>query len=183
MDGIFDSKKLALVTLLGTVAFVSNGFLPSPADKMFIVIQALAFALGSLAMAKSGAMFAALVNGILLSFLRAGFFPFSLIFSVAYGLLIEVFFQAFKVNEANQIRGKRLIFALALASGVIGVLSMYLTTLLKIIPMATPLYVGVLVVGVINGVAAGYLAVRLWNKYLNTWFTKRHQQTNIKKPL
>jgi len=174
LDGIFNSKKLALITLLGTVAFVSNAFLPSPADKMFIVIQALAFALGSLAMAKSGAMFAALVNGILLSVLRAGFFPFSLIFSVAYGLLIEVFFQAFKVNEANQIRSKRLIFALALASGVIGLLSMYLTTLLKLVPMAAPLYVGVLVVGVINGVAAGYLAVRVWNKYLKAWFTKKY---------
>ena len=88
MDGIFNSKKVAVITLLGTLAFVSNGFLPSPIDKMVIGIQALCFSLAALLVAKGGAVYASLVTGLLLSVLRTSFFPFSLLFSLFYGLII-----------------------------------------------------------------------------------------------
>jgi hypothetical protein len=93
--------------LLGTVAFISTGFLPIPVDKMFVMIQALTFALGSLMMAGSGGAYASLINGILLSILRTGFFPFSLIFSLFYGLLIDGFFQAFKVRKDNYVKSAK----------------------------------------------------------------------------
>jgi len=155
------------VILLGTVAFVSNGFLPSPIDKMFIVIQALVFALGSLAIAKSGAIYASFVNGILLSIFRAGFFPFSLLFSLFYGLLIDVAFQTLKVNRGNNIKAKTLVFSLALVTGITGVVSMFLTTTLGLIPMVTTMYFGIIVVGVLNGVVAGYLTLFIWKRYLS----------------
>ena len=153
MGKIVSSKKLTVATLLGTVAFISNGFLPSPVDKMFILIQALSFALSSLVIAKSGAVYASLVNGILLSLFRTGFFPFSLFFSVIYGLLI--------------------VFSLTLATGITGVASMFLTTVMGLIPMVASMYLAVLVVGVLNGVAASYLTLLIWNRQLSRHFQGR----------
>ena len=66
-----ESRQLILITLLGTVAFVSTGFLPSPFDKIVIVFQALALALGSLIMPRGGATSVALINGALLTILRS----------------------------------------------------------------------------------------------------------------
>jgi hypothetical protein len=146
-----------VVTLLGTVAFISNCFLPSPIDKMFIMIQALSFSLGSLLIAKGGAVYASLINGILLSQFRTGFFPFSLFFSLIYGLLIEGFFKGLKVAKANEVKAKRLVLSLTLATGITGVVSMFLTTAMGLIPMVASMYIGVLFVGILNGVAASYL--------------------------
>jgi hypothetical protein len=56
---------------------------------MVIGIQALCFSLAALLVAKGGAVYASLVTGLLLSGLRPGFFPFSLLFSLFYGLIIE----------------------------------------------------------------------------------------------
>lgn len=148
------------------MAFVSTGFLPTPIDKMFVVTQALTFALGSLMMARSGATYASLINGILLSILRTGFFPFSLIFSLFYGLMIDGLFQAFKVKKGNYVKSARLITSLALGTSITGLVSMYLTTIIRLMPMAPILYFAILVIGVLNGVVAGYLVMLVWNKYL-----------------
>ena len=45
-----------------------------------------------------------------------------------------------------------------------GVVSMYLTTLIQILPMVPTLYVAILFGGVINGVIAAYLTVLIWNR-------------------
>jgi hypothetical protein len=126
----------------------------------------MTFALGSLMMARSGATYASLINGILLSILRTGFFPFSLIFSLFYGLMIDGLFQAFKVKKGNYVKSARLITSLALGTSITGLVSMYLTTIIRLMPMAPILYFAILVIGVLNGVVAGYLVMLVWNKYL-----------------
>jgi len=133
---------------------------------MFVMIQALTFALGSLMMAGSGGAYASLINGILLSILRTGFFPFSLIFSLFYGLLIDGFFQAFKVRKDNYVKSARLVISLVLGTSITGLVSMYLTTIIRLMPMAPILYSAILVIGILNGVVAGYLTLLIWNKYL-----------------
>jgi hypothetical protein len=80
---------------------------------MVIGIQALCFSLSALLFTKGGAIYASFVAGLLLSVLRIGFFPFSLVFSVFYGLLIESFFHFFKVNDTKGVKPKRLILLLA----------------------------------------------------------------------
>ena len=170
MNSIFNSKKVAVITLLGTLAFVSNGFLPSPVDKMVIGIQALCFSLAALLVAKGGAIYASFITGLLLSILRTGFFPFSLLFSLFYGLLIEGFFHFFKVNREKFVRSKRLILLLTVATGITGVVSMYLTTMLCILPMIPAMYLAIIVVATLNGAIAGYLTVIIWNKYLSHLF-------------
>jgi hypothetical protein len=170
VHSIFNSKKVAVITLLGTLAFVSNGFLPSPVDKMVIGIQALCFSLAALLVAKGGAIYASFVTGLLLSVLRPGFFPFSLLFSVFYGLLTEGFFHFFKVNNAKCVKSRRLILLLTIATGITGVFSMYLTTMMGIIPMIPAMYLAIIVVAILNGAIAGYLTVIIWKKYLSHLF-------------
>ncbi len=156
---------------MGTLAFISTGFLPSPFDKILILFQALAFALSSLALKKGGATLASLVNGVLLSVSRPAFFPFSLIFSVSYGLLIDLLFYIFKIAPKNShVNTKRLIFILALTTGITGVTSMYITTLVGLIPMLPTLYIGVLAAGILNGIIAAYLTIAIWNRSISHFF-------------
>lgn len=168
MNKVFNSKKIAVITLLGTLAFVSSGFLPSPIDKMLIGIQSLSFALASLIVAKGGATIASMITGILLSALRVSFFPFSLIFSAVYGILIDGLFYLFKVQDRNMIKSKRLIVLLAVATGITGIASMYFTTLLNVIPMVPTLYIAILIGAIINGIVAGYLTIIIWKRYLSS---------------
>ena len=156
---------------MGTIAFVSTGFLPSPFDKILILFQALTFALSSLALKRGGATLASLINGVLLSISRTAFFPFSLLFSLTYGLLIDTLFYAVKVAPRNRpIRTKSLAITLAIATVTTGVVSMYLTTLIGLIPMVPTLYLGVLVAGVINGIIAGYLTAVIWKRSISRLF-------------
>ncbi len=170
MGSIFNSKKLAVITTLGTLAFASNGFLPSPIDKMIIGIQALSFSLASLLVTKGGAIYASFVTGLLFSIIRTSFFPFSLMFSLFYGSLIDGFFHFFKVSDGNHVNLKRVILLLAFATGITGVASMYLTTMLSVLPMIPTMYLAIIVGAIINGIIAGYLTVIIWNKYLSNRF-------------
>ncbi|MCW4023362.1 MAG: hypothetical protein ACOWW1_06020 [archaeon] len=164
---MFDSKKIGLIALLGTLAFVSTGFLPSPIDKMVIGFQALCFSLAALFVSRGGATLTCFVTGLLLSVLRPGFFPFSLLFSLFYGILIDGFYVLFNVKEDGRINSKRLILLLTVATGITGVVSMYLTTLLSVIPMMPTMYLMILIGAVINGIIAGYLTIVIWNRYFN----------------
>jgi hypothetical protein len=137
---------------------------------MVIGIQALCFSLAALLVAKGGAVYASLVTGLLLSGLRTGFFPFSLLFSLFYGLIIETLFYFFSVRKGKCVKSSRLILLLTVATGITGVVSMYLTTMLSVLPMIPIMYLAIIVVAVLNGVVAGYLTVIVWNKYLSHLF-------------
>ncbi len=171
MYSIINSKKVAVIALLGTLAYVSNGFLPSPVDKMVIGIQALCFSLSALLVPKGGAIYASFVTGLLLSILRIGFFPLSLLFSLFYGFLIDGFFHFFQVGCKKSVKSKRLILLLTVATGITGVASMYLATMMGVIPMIPALYFAVIVVAIFNGAVAGYLTVVIWSKYLSHLFS------------
>ena len=133
---------------------------------MVIGIQALCFSLAALLFTRGGAIYASFIAGLLLSVLRVGFFPFSLIFSVFYGLLIESFFRLFKVNNKKGVKPRRLILLLTVATGITGVVSMYLTTIINVLPMIPEIYLAIIVVAMLNGVIAGYLTTKIWSKYL-----------------
>jgi len=167
VPSIFNSKKLAVITLFGTLAFVSSGFLPSPIDKILIGIQALCFSLAALVVPKGGAIYASFVTGLMLSALRPSFFPFSLLFSVFYGLLIEVSFRFFNVHNKELVRPTRLILLLTVITGIVGVASMYLTTMMDMLPMMPMMYFAIIFVGFLNGAVAGFFTVEIWNKHLS----------------
>ncbi len=154
-----------IVTLLGTAAFLSSGFLPSPVDKMVIGIQALCFSLAALLVPRGGATFASLVAGVLLTISKFWFFPFSLLFSVFYGLLIDAVFMLAK-GDLKASKSK-LILLLVAATGAVGVVSMYLTTLMGLLPMIPAMYIGIIAFAFPNGAIAGYLALSIWEKHLS----------------
>jgi hypothetical protein len=135
---------------------------------MFVLVQALTFALASLLTRGWGATYTSVVNGVLLSVLRIGFFPFSIIFSVIYGLLIDSLFRVFeiKTGEDNPVKTRLVIYSLTLSSAITGLVSMYLSVLIGIMPMNLTLYLIVLVAGILNGAVAGYFTSLIWNKYL-----------------
>ena len=161
-----DDKRLAVATMLGIIAFLSKAWLPTPIDKMFIVVQALTFTLASLLVGGWGATYASIVNGILLSIIRAGFFPFSLIFSVIYGSLIDGFTYIFKVKSNTKVKTVKLIASLTLSTAIIGLITIQITTMIGLMPTIPILYLIIFIIGVANGIAAGYLTSLIWNKYL-----------------
>jgi hypothetical protein len=167
LEAMIDSRKLTIVTMLGVIAFISKGWLPTPIDKMFVVVQALTFALASLIISGCGATYASAVNGALLSLMRTGFFPFSFIFSVIYGLLIDSSFHIFKVKIGDYVKTVKLTGSLTLSTAITSLASMYVTTLVGLMPMMPSLYLAITVIGVLNGVVAGCLTSLIWNRRLH----------------
>lgn len=170
---VADVKRLTLTTLLGVIAFISKSLLPHPIDKAFPIVQAVAFALASLVIGRWGATYASMVSGALLGIMRVGFFPFTLIFSITYGLLIDAFLSVFKVKAGSRLKASGLIGSLALSTAITGLIAIYVTTLIGLMPMMPILYFVIFVVGVLNGAAAGYLTSLFWNKYLAHYFKGR----------
>ncbi len=159
-------KKIALASFFGVIIFISKVF-PTPIDKMLVIVQALLLSLASLLLRRMGATYTAAIGGILTSIWKAGFFPFSLIFAVIYGLMIDGFFYIFKVRTPREeVRTGRLVASLTLSTALIGLVSFYVTVSLKFMPMLPILYIIVLVVGTVSGAVAGYLTSFIWKRYL-----------------
>ena len=110
---------------------------------------------------------AACVGGLLTTLWRAGFAPFSLIFAITYGLLVDSFFHLLKVRVPNGgVRTSRVITSLMLSSAVIGLLTTYVMVTIGLMPMMPTLYLIIIIVGIVNGTVAGYLTSLIWNRYL-----------------
>ncbi len=104
--------------------------------------------------------------------MRVGFAPFSLIFAVLYGLLVDGFFYVFKVRVPHgDVKTSRLMASLILSTAAVGLLSSYITVSIGLMPMMPVLYLIIIVIGIISGAAAGYLASFLWKRYLIRYAT------------
>ena len=133
---------------------------------MFIFIEALLLALGSFVLGGLGATYVASIAGLLTTLWRPSFAPFSLIFAILYGILVDILFYLLKVRTSGNIKTGRLVISLTLSTTAIGLQSTYVMVTLGFIPMMTILYIIILIGGIINGIAAGYIASFIWNKYL-----------------
>lgn len=158
---------MTVATLFGAVIFVSKTVVPSPIDKMFIVVHALLLALGALLLRRMGATYVALIGGVLTALWRTALAPFTFVFDILYGLLVDGFFLIFKVNTTErEIKTGRLIASITLSTALVGLLSYYVTVSLGLLQRNPILEVGILVIGTLNGVVAGYFASIIWNKHL-----------------
>ncbi|PUA34396.1 MAG: hypothetical protein B9J98_00710 [Candidatus Terraquivivens tikiterensis] len=161
------SRRVAVATLFGVMIFVSKVILPTPLDKMLVIVQALLLSLSYLLLGRMGATYAAVIGGLLTQVWRPVFFPLSLVFAVAYGLMVDGLFSIFRVRTSGgDVKAGRLVFSLTLSTSTIGVLSMYVTVTLGFMPWSPWLYAAVLVAGTVSGALAGYLSVLLWRRYL-----------------
>ena len=162
------SKKVAVATLFGALMFATATILPSPIDKMFIVVQALPLALGALLLRRLGATYVATVGGVLTALWRTALAPFSFVFALLYGLLVDGFFFIFNVYSDNgTVKTGRMIASMTISTALVGVLSYYVTVLsLNLLQRNFALEVAILAAGTLNGIVAGYLTSIIWNKHL-----------------
>jgi len=161
-------QRLILAVLFAVLVFISKTFLPTPLDKTLVVVQALFLSLGSITLSPFGATTVSTIAGLMTSTWRAPFAPFTLGFAILYGLLVDAFMILFKARAENgTVRMKRLVAGVTMATTVTGMASYYTTVyVLSLLPRNIALESAILVIGVLNGLAGGYLAGLLWRKAL-----------------
>ena len=158
------SHRLALISLFGGIIFLSKIILPTPIDKMFLVLQAMMLALGTLYISRFGGTSVALIGGLLTTLWRPSFAPFSLIIAVMYGMLMDILIFGLRVKIAdNEISLKRLVVAITIATSLTGILGYYVTVLaLELLPRNVMLEILIFAAAIVNGVVAGFLTARVW---------------------
>jgi hypothetical protein len=161
------TKRLFIAALFGSVVFVTRVFVPSPIDKLLIVVDAVMLVLGALFIKTLGATYVGAVGGVLTGLWRPAV-PFSFILLFLYGVLVDAFLFLFKVKATvNGVNRNRLMLAMAFSTLVIAFLSYYVTVLgLDVITANPVLDMLVLFMGPVSGSVAGYAAAYLWNRYL-----------------
>lgn len=162
------AKRLFIAALFGSIIFVTKVFVPSPIDKMLIVVQAVLLALAALFIKKAGATYVGTIGGVLTALWRPAMGPFTFLFAFLYGALVDVFFIVFKVrSNVDGVNRNRMITAMTFSTAIIGFSSYYTTAfLVEILPIDPVLAGLILFMGVVSGAVAGYAASYLWNKYL-----------------
>ncbi len=161
------SRKVSIIAILSIAVFISKIFLPSPIDKFMIVFQGILFALANFTVGRIGGTLIGVISGLFTQFWRPVFIPFTFIFAVFYGFMIDCFISILKVKTpSTSVNTLRLMIALSLSTAIVGVASMYVTVMVGVMPWAPAVYLMILIGGTLNGVAAGYLTAQIWNKYL-----------------
>lgn len=162
------NTRLFIVALFGSIMFVTRLFVPAPVDRLLIAVDAILLALSALFVKNFGAIYVGAVGGTLTSLWRPSLIPFSIIYSVLYGALVDIFIRFFKVNAVSGgVDQNKLMLAMACSTLVIGFLSYYATTMFPQLIQATiGIDIIVAFMGPITGAVAGYAAAYLWNRYL-----------------
>jgi len=163
-----ESLRITLIALFGVTVFISKALLPSPLDKMVVVIQALFLALGSLLSRPLGATKVAAIGAALTIVLRPSLAPITLAFALMYGLLTDGFISIFHANvPEGEMRAKRLTAATTVSTAITGLASYYVTVhILALLPRNPILEIIILGVGVISGLLGGFLAALISRKAL-----------------
>ena len=161
------AERLFIAALFGSVIFIIRIFVPSPIDKILIVIDAVLLALAALFIKKTGATQVGAVGGVLSGLWRPSV-PFSFALVFLYGVLVDLFFFLFRVRTtADGVQRNRVILAMLFSTLVISFLSYYVTALgLDVISPNPALDLLVAFMGPVSGSVAGYAAAYLWNRYL-----------------
>ena len=163
-----NTKRAALATLFGAILFLSKIVVPSPIDKMVIGVHALLLALGALLLKRMGATYVAIIGGVLTAFWRMSTAPFTLGFTLLYGLFVDVFFFIFKTNLLKgNVKSSTLVASLTVSTALVGLISYYTTVFLFGLLQRNPvLEASMLIIGDLNGAIAGYFTSIFWNDYL-----------------
>lgn len=143
--------------------------MPTPIDKLLIIVDAVLLALSALFIKKLGATYAAGIGGVLLALWRPTLLPYSLVLVFLYGVLVDGFFFIFKVKAAVEgVNRNKIMLAMAVSTLIIAPLSYYSTAnnIIPILQGSLPFEMMVFFLGPVTGAVAGYAAYYLWNKYL-----------------
>ena len=168
---VSSSRRVALASLFSVLIVAITGFVPPPNSDYLIVFQSFFLALSFLVVGRGGATYVGAVSGLLITFAKINFFPLDLVFSTAFGLLVDVFAIALRAKEGQRARTWRLAVALMVSTGIIGFIAYYVTAVAtNLVPNEFVLDLTVLVFGVVSGGVGGAVAARLWNRNLMARF-------------
>jgi hypothetical protein len=177
-----DTRRLATATLLGVIVFLIKGPLLAPYADFLVIFEALLVGLGFALLGRGGGTFVELVNGILLTVYEAvtvpSLAPFVLPLALLFGVLIDLVGTAFRVREGSVVSARRLAAAVTVSSAITGTVAFFatLSTLISLgfLPNDTTtdiiLGLAVIIIGVAEGAAGGYLAARTWERNLKGRF-------------
>jgi hypothetical protein len=178
-----DTRKLTTATLFGVVIAVVKAPFTFPVTDYLIIIEVPILALSFLLLGRGGATFTGFVNGVLQSAVKVSFFPYDLLFAVAFGALVDVFGTLLNVRAEGKASARRLAIALGLASTVLGVSIAYVFLALNLSPslgistsgystvgLIEIVYVPIVVWGIASGALGGFVSARVWEKNLKSRF-------------
>ncbi|MEM3378153.1 MAG: hypothetical protein QW674_04305 [Candidatus Bathyarchaeia archaeon] len=162
------AQQLFIVSLFGSILFVTKVFFNPPWDNLLIVVQAVLLALAAFFIRTLGATYVGIVGGILTSLARPALGPLTFLFTFLFGFLVDITFHIFKVTSSSaEVKRDRTVLAMALNTALIAFLSYYITTLLfEWLPLDAVWAALMVFLGAGSGISAGYAAAYLWNKYL-----------------
>ena len=162
------AKRLFITALFSSIIFVLNFFVPPPISYLLIVVQAVILALSNFFVGKTGATYVGLVGGFLSALARPAFGPITFVFTLLFGVIVDVFSFAFKISSTKEgVKRNRVIFVMTFSTAIIGFLSYYVTAVYLQVIDFSPMMSGLVIfVATSSGISAGYAAAYLWNKYL-----------------
>lgn len=177
-----DSRKLATATLLGVIVFLIKGPLLAPYADFLLIFEAFLVGLGFALLGKGGGTFVELVNGVLLTIYEAvtvpALAPFVLPLALLFGVLIDFTGVWLRARDGAAVNGKRLAIAVTISSAITGAVAYFATVgvllSLGFLPndptMDAIFGVIIVVIGVAEGAAGGFLAARVWDRNLKHRF-------------
>ncbi len=176
-----ESRKLVTATLFGVAIAAVKAPFAFPVTDYLIIVEVPILALSYLLLGRGGATYTGLVNGVLQSAVKVGFFPFDLIFGVSYGVLVDVFGTVFKVRAEGPTSTRRMMAALGSASTVLGVSIAYVFLAFNLSPgidisgystagLIEVVYTPIVIWGILSGILGGFISANLWEKNLKARF-------------
>lgn len=161
------TRKIATATLFGGVSFAATAFLPSPLSDLLIIIPSFFVALGYIVLGRGGGTYVGLVDGLLTTPFKLSFAPFSLLFALLLGLLVDAFSSLFRARRGPETNTKALVGSTTFSTAITGIVAYYTTVVVSgVLHTDIAIAFTILVFGIISGAAAGLLASKLWNRNL-----------------
>lgn len=165
------TRRIGLGAIFGVMILAVNGFIPAPTSDFLIVFQSFFLALSFLVLGKGGATYVGVVSGVLITVVKLSFFPLDLVFSIMFGVAVDLLATAFRARENGRASSLRLIACMMVSTGVVGFVAYYVTAVLtELVPDDFFLDLTVLIFGVVSGAIGGAIAGRLWNRNLMSRF-------------
>ena len=169
------TRRIALGGIFGAMILAVNGFIPAPTSDFLIVLQSFLLALSFLVLGKGGATYVGVVSGVLITAVKISFFPLDLVFSIMFGVVVDILAVALRAKEGGRAKSLRLVVCMMLSTGIVGFIAYYVTAVLtNLVPNEFFLDLTVLLFGVVSGAIGGAVAARVWNRSLMARFYNRY---------
>lgn len=156
------SLKIGLSALFGIIVTLFKVFMPTPLDKIVSIFpQTLLFALASLIAGKGSATLTGAVSGILSSIFRgAALAPFTISFSVIYGISIDIIFRS---GVRGVIKASLLTM---LAASIIGAAAFYTTMeILELVYVPYVMIMAIILAGALQSFLGAFIGIKIWKRY------------------